>query len=167
MKSIRWNRSVRGRPFAAAVAVAVCAAGTVTAIIAFRRVPPAALTASCWSSVPLPAPGDRLTSLGSIVAISSADIWAVGQYETYAPGYSPPPPETGPALPHGGAPPIAEHPLVLHWDGTRWSAVPTPNPGVIDHMGGTGFHGVAAVGRDDIWAVGFAARGDMSGVTQH
>jgi hypothetical protein len=40
--------------------------------------------------------------------------------------------------------------LVRHWNGTRWSTLRTPNPGVSN-----GFTAIAARSRTNVWAVGF------------
>jgi hypothetical protein len=53
-----------------------------------------------WSQVKTPNPGSIHNSLASVSAVSSKDVWAVGDYQ-----------EAG------------THALVLHWDGTRWSHV--------------------------------------------
>src|SRR5207248_4313678 len=45
--------------------------------------------------------------------------------------------------------------LVLHWDGSSWSIVPSPSPGSSNYL-----RGVAAVSSNDVWAVG-----DYSGGT--
>jgi len=39
---------------------------------------------------------------------------------------------------------------VEHWNGTRWSVIPSPNPGST----GNHLYGVKAIGPDDVWAVG-------------
>jgi hypothetical protein len=45
--------------------------------------------------------------------------------------------------------------LTEHWTGTSWSVVPSPNPfSTFSHLAG-----VAAVASNDIWAVGYGARG--------
>jgi hypothetical protein len=50
------------------------------------------------------------------------------------------------------------HRLALHWDGTRWSQVKTPNPGLIDNS----LDSVSAVSPKDAWAVGSSR--DTAGV---
>ena len=68
------------------------------------------------------------TAFTATVAIANNDIWAVGDS-----------PSTG-----------NSQPLAVHFNGTSWSAVPTPTlPG-----SGSGFSGVAAVASNDVWAVG-------------
>ena len=53
--------------------------------------------------------------------------------------------------------------LTEHWDGTSWSVVPSPNPfSTLSYL-----TGVAAVASNDIWAVGYGARGDFKTLALH
>jgi membrane peptidoglycan carboxypeptidase len=92
-----------------------------------------------WSRVASPNPGGRTSSsnynkLFGVSALSSTDAWAVGYFSN----------------PAGGS-----ETLVLHWNGTTWSKVASPNPG-----GTTGslnlnhLFGVSADSMSDAWAVG-------------
>ena len=92
-----------------------------------------------WCKVASPNPGGTTSSsdyniLSGVSANSATDAWAVGWYE----------PNTG-----------ATETLALHWNGTSWSKVASPNPG------GTGFFdvnylsGVSANSATDAWAVGY------------
>src|SRR5262245_53912740 len=45
---------------------------------------------------------------------------------------------------------IEEQPIPVHFDGTSWSVIPTPTLAASPSQ----FSGVAAVARDDVWAVG-------------
>jgi hypothetical protein len=83
-----------------------------------------------WSKVPSPSPGNDGNHLLGVSAISATDAWAVGYYFT-----SP-----------GGL----EYSLILHWNGTRWTKVPSPNP----DPGDSGLAGVSAASASDAWAVG-------------
>ena len=65
--------------------------------------------------------------LYGVSAVSANDVWAVGLYLDSVQKYT----------------------LALHWDGSEWSVVPTPNPG---H--GPSLSAVAAVASNDVWAVG-------------
>jgi hypothetical protein len=82
-----------------------------------------------WTVVPSPNPTLRHNSLKGVVALSPTDVWAVGYSEGKVSR-----PKT----------------LTLHWDGTAWSIVPSPNPGqdfnVLWGMGTDGVSGVWAVG---------------------
>jgi hypothetical protein len=86
---------------------------------------------AAWSIVPSPNTNKRLNALNGVVAISPADAWAVGGATS------------------GQAP--DQTTLILHWDGTSWSIVPSPSPG-------TGYmnelFAVSANAPNDIWAVG-------------
>jgi hypothetical protein len=64
-----------------------------------------------------------------VTAVTPNDVWAVGRYE-----------------PQGGG----SRTLVLHWDGTSWSIVPSLNPATYN-----GLYAVAAVSASDVWAVGY------------
>ena len=98
------------------------AGGTVTLIIQWDG--------NQWSVVPSPSPGDGISVLRGISAISATDIWAVGTY-TISTVY---------------------HSLMLHWDGAQWVHVPSPDPGPesSEHF----VEGVAAISTNDVWAVG-------------
>jgi len=84
---------------------------------------------SQWTMLSTPNPGNYARSLHGITALSSNDIWAVGQYsynsgETYLP-------------------------LFLHWTGTQWTHVTGP-----EFPDYSVLRAVTAVSANDIWAVG-------------
>jgi len=80
-----------------------------------------------WNVVPSPNVGLRRNMLMSVAAISSTDVWAVGYYDFNA---------------------DKNRTLTMHWNGTQWSVVASPNTGENDAL-----HSVAA--RDGtVWAVG-------------
>jgi hypothetical protein len=85
---------------------------------------------STWTHIASPNPGgrDEFNDLYGVTAVSSSDVWAVGGYTT---------PKS-----HGKT-------LALHWDGRRWTQVPTPTPhGSSDSLDAVdGSHA-------DLWAVG-------------
>ena len=83
---------------------------------------------SSWSVVPTADPGTNDNLLYGVVAVSPDDAWAVGQQLN----------NSGP-----------DQALVEHWNGTSWSAVPTP----VEHQGTTMLNAVAAQGQD-VYAVG-------------
>ena len=87
---------------------------------------------STWSRVTSPSPSRSTAGYGTyllgVSAVSPTDAWAVGYYRNST----------------GGA-----HPLILHWNGSTWSRVTSPNPG------GTHLLGVSAVSPTDAWAVGW------------
>lgn len=83
-----------------------------------------------WSVVPSPNAGQLLDNqLTSVQGLSSSDVWAVGYYYN-AEGW--------------------QQTLTLHWDGSRWSIVQSPNLGEFDNA----LYDVAVVSSSDVWAVG-------------
>jgi len=58
-----------------------------------------------WTQVPSPAPAGADTGLSGVAAVSAVSAWAVGD-----------------TWPVGGT----EAPLIEHWNGTTWTAVPSP-----------------------------------------
>lgn len=82
-----------------------------------------------WTVVPSPNIESAYNSLNAITAISHDDVWAVGKVIDTASGHW--------------------QPLALHWNGSVWSIIPSPNGGIDSAM-----HSVAAAGADNIWAVG-------------
>lgn len=88
---------------------------------------------STWTKVPSPAPGGR----GVLTAVSAAgpdDIWAVGtEYHLKR-------------LQH------LSKSLTLHWDGSTWTRVPSPN--LTNHIWGTRLRAVTVLAPDDAWALG-------------
>jgi hypothetical protein len=99
---------------------------------------------TAWSIVdgpdPVVAPGSTLGSatLTGVSAVSSTDIWAVGSYATV----------TGTV--------VDAFTLTEHYDGVRWTIVPSPNPAPRHPLNGARqvLNAVAAVGHSDVWAVG-------------
>jgi len=72
--------------------------------------------------------GSSSPRINDVVALTASNMWAVGSYEP------------------GGS---YQQPLALHWDGAVWSPVALPNV----TLGGR-LNAIAAVGPNDIWAVG-------------
>jgi hypothetical protein len=85
---------------------------------------------SQWSVVPSPSPSYDANLLVDVEAISSNDVWVVGWWATVIPSYM-----------------VLN--LALHWDGTEWAVVETPNFAYFN-----GLNGLAAFSSDDVWAVG-------------
>jgi len=93
-----------------------------------------------WSVVPSPSPGTQDNTLSSVTALAPNDVWAVGQDGS-----------TDVAEPNGQRT-VIEQPLTMHWDGQQWSVVSSPTlPGSPQK---SVLSAVAALGPDDIWAVG-------------
>ena len=53
--------------------------------------------------------------------------------------------------------------LIVHWTGTTWKIVPSPNPGSMSNE----LYGAVAVSANDIWAVGYFANGDTPHTIRH
>jgi hypothetical protein len=87
---------------------------------------------TAWTRVPSPSPGPY-SGLFSVAATSPDNAWAVGGCLGYCSYGSPDP---------GRA-------LILHWDGTAWTQVPSPRPGPYSAL-----NAVAATSPDNAWAVG-------------
>jgi hypothetical protein len=85
---------------------------------------------SAWTVVPSPnlPDGNRLED---VVALSSTNVWAVGWTSN---------PST-----------LDNRSFSMHWDGTSWTIVPTPQPGgsSVDRL-----KAVDAAGPNDVWATG-------------
>src|SRR5437667_74271 len=76
-----------------------------------------------------PNPSATANSLSSVSAVSGGDAWAAGWYnKTFS----------------------IEDPLIVHWNGTTWTRVPSshPNSALIN------LSGVSEVSGSDVWAVG-------------
>jgi len=85
---------------------------------------------TAWSaqSFAVPLTGGQFTA---VAATSADDAWAVGWTG-----------ETGEGT--------GQTTLIEHWDGTSWTQVSSPDPTGSANL----LHGVAAIGPDDVWAVG-------------
>jgi hypothetical protein len=108
---------------------------------AARRIPPAPRVAASestlilhwngrkWTAVPSPSPGGpgARDELAGVNVSSARNAWAVGTSFTAS----------------------GTRPLILRWNGTRWSIAATPAPG-----GGAGLNGVGASSDSSAWAVG-------------
>ncbi len=85
-----------------------------------------------WSVVSTPGPKKAPgTAFTSVTAISASDVWTVGTV------YS--------------AKNVTKT-LTEHWNGTAWSMVASPSPGVGSQ--GSLLNGVTAIATNDVWAVG-------------
>ena len=109
-----------------------------------------------WMVVASPSPplarGQRRDAiLQAVTIISPTDVWAAGSWVI-------------------GVPATASHTLIQHWNGQRWTIVPSPNVtsgGVTNDF----LFSVSGSRRDDVWAVGswgdylpggFGGKGDHS-----
>jgi hypothetical protein len=113
--------------------------GAISLIIAALAVGAAAQT-SIFSVQKTPSPNAQGNSLNAVAAISNTDAWAVGFQNDNNLNQS--------------------RTLTQHWNGTTWTSVKSPNPGSTPgcQTGVTGnfLNAVAAVGTNDVWAVGFS-----------
>ena len=89
---------------------------------------------SRWQIVPSPNIGAVHNVLRDVDARAADDVWAVGWRLDGTGRY---------------------RAMTQHWNGTSWRLVPTPVTGPGDHI----LAGVAALGRDDVWAVGWVTAG--------
>lgn len=85
---------------------------------------------SAWTMIPSPNRNDSVNVLSALSGTSSRDLWAVGSYFD---------PENHATLS-----------LAEHWNGRRWSIVPTVDVDLQNVLGA-----VYAAGVDDVWAVGY------------
>lgn len=85
-----------------------------------------------WRIVNSPNMGSNNNFVSALAAISTNDVWATGHFTI--PGTH------------------TDHGLIEHWDGSRWSLVPNPNPGTRSYF----IKAVSAVSPNDVWAVGFS-----------
>jgi len=107
-----------------------------------------------WTPVQTPNVGTGPNSLEGVAALAPNDVWAVG-YSTATP--KPPP----------GQFDVPTKTLIEHYDGTKWSVVPSPNVGPHSQYQSNKLYGVKAVSASDIWAFGeyFAATGSGTQIT--
>ncbi len=93
---------------------------------------------NAWTILPSPSPGSS-AGLNAVAAVAADDVWAAGDY-----------------VPSGAS---ANDSLVLHWDGTSWTVVPSPGVSQFGEQGFS-FAAIEAVGPDDVWFTG--TRGDRA-----
>jgi hypothetical protein len=93
---------------------------------------------TAWKRVASPDPGTADNFLRGVAAASPANAWAVGEYDNFI------------------TPVIlsAHRTLILHWDGTAWKRVASPNPG--GSASDISLQGVAAASPGNAWAVGYS-----------
>lgn len=85
---------------------------------------------SQWTIVPSPLYPTGASNVDShleaVSAITATDVWAIGYSRTTSTSQG----------------------IIEHWDGNRWSLVPSPDPTL------SSFYGITAVADNDVWAVG-------------
>jgi hypothetical protein len=90
------------------------------------------------SKVAVIATGESNASPVAVTAASSSDVWAVGGADV-----------TG----RDGV--TSQRPFAIHWNGVQWTEVATPAPAT--PSAAFAFTAVAALSRNDVWAVGLNA----------
>jgi hypothetical protein len=90
-----------------------------------------------WRRVPSPNPGGSAhdNALTGVAVTSAGNAWAVGSYTSGA----------------------VQKTLILHWNGSAWTRVTSPDPGTSNQLAG-----VRAVSASDAWAVGSFSSGTPS-----
>ena len=106
-----------------------------------------------WKNVKSPNPGTTKNCqnsntgnvLNAVTAVSSDDVWAVGFSFTCT---------------------ALLKPMALHWDGTKWSTVPTPKLNTNDN---SALNGIVAFATDNVYAVGYqpATNGAVQTLIEH
>lgn len=89
---------------------------------------------TAWSRMPVPNLGTNLDVLTSVSARSPGDVWAAGSYATATTGNY--------------------RTMVLHWNGTTWTHVPSPSPAGPGQNAFSDLAGISADSPGDAWAVG-------------
>jgi len=82
-----------------------------------------------WTVISSPNAGAGSNSLYGLSVRSANDIWAVGNYSG-----------------SGGV----DQTLLMRWNGSLWSILPTPNPGTVDNE----LQSVSTLSANNVWAVG-------------
>jgi hypothetical protein len=88
---------------------------------------------STWAVVPTPNPFGNENVLDGVADLSATNAWAVGNSTDTTNYYN-----------------QVSHPLIEHWNGASWSAVPAAT----DTVSGDSLNAVAAGSATDVWAVG-------------
>ncbi len=98
---------------------------------------------TAWGQVPLPPINNRgftdvNNDLQDIAVVAGNDIWMVGSVDAL----------------NGGS-----WTLTVHWDGTQWRQIPSPN--VADGLYSQALESVVALASDNVWAVGYYRVGNV------
>jgi hypothetical protein len=146
--ALRWNGSAWSRltvprtagtstAFTAVKAFSASDAWAVgsTATTSVRKTLAMHYDGTSWTASPTPSPGTRNNDMKSVDGSAPNDVWAVGYSLN---------------LPYGNR---IRQSMILHWNGTAWSQVPSPN------NGSTYLYDVASVSASDAWAVGYGSSG--------
>lgn len=124
---------------AGALAAPLLLAGLLTgfAPVASGAVSPGTATAGCqsWTGIQPPSPGTD-GELKGVTVVSACNAWAVGDF---------------------GSDDVQKT-LIEHWNGAKWTVVPSPDPGAVHNV----LSGIRAASPASIWAVGGYDDGDNS-----
>jgi hypothetical protein len=105
--------------------------------------------ATCWSTVPAPTLPGYAATLNDVAGSGASDVWAVGEYIDAGIG----------------------HTLILHWDGSTWQRVASPDLVTNGTVNSTTneLNGVAVIGPGDAWAVGYGVSSNVpyGTITEH
>lgn len=101
-----------------------------------------------WAQVPSPNAGPGENVLYAVDAISSDDIWAVGNWHQSSTA------QVGSVAQIG----MSAKPLLMHWNGDAWRIMPGPDAAEFSTL-----YDVEVVDASDVWAVGYEVTGS-SGV---
>jgi hypothetical protein len=108
--------------------------------------------AAGWSVVPSPSPNSKVggSELKAVAVVAANNVWAVGNF----------------AVPNATCTNCTFDTLIEHWNGTKWSVVPSPSVG----NGSDTLEAITVISAKDIWAVGNhddSATGDNQTLTEH
>ncbi|HZC52019.1 MAG TPA: hypothetical protein VE441_05940 [Mycobacterium sp.] len=93
-----------------------------------------------WSRVHSPEPGPMWNELADVDAVSARDVWAVGTY-------------------HDATKTPKHRSLIIHWNGTAWSRVASPQPGRASDV-----ISVSALSGSNAWVVGSYVADETTGL---
>ncbi len=100
------------------------------------------LSGTSWDVLPTPNPGSARNHLYAVDVVGPDDAWAVGRWRNVG---------------------QTSRTFAVHWDGSSWTQVATPNLGLDDIL-----YDVEGVSSNDVWAVGSFHNGtDYEPMTLH
>lgn len=91
-----------------------------------------------WNIIPSPNANQFQNHLASVSALSANDVWAAGSYIHSSGKWQT---------------------LVMHWDGTAWTILPTPNLLLENNY----LQSISVLSTNDIWAAGYSCVNNCSG----
>ena len=87
-------------------------------------------SSGAWTEASSPSPARLTNTLNGVAATSASSAWAAGQYTNNTTG--------------------VDDTLILHWNGTAWTQVSSPNAGSLGNV----LSGVTATSASNAWAAG-------------